>query len=138
MNLGALKQQVAESVTEHSKLQNLDGFYYNVGVALAIGFASAAPFFVDHFPLAAKILSASAAFIITIDRALHFGERWIYHRQMRHEYLLILARIEMVENAGNQFSEDEAKKYFMLIFDDLFALRKRETSIPGVSAIKKD
>ena len=136
-DLNALKKQVAQSVQEHSRLQSVDSVYYNVGVVLAIGCASAAVILTDYNPMIAKILSAFTAVVIAIDRALHFGERWIYHRQMRHEYLLILARIDLVENMNEEFSQEEKKKYFLLIFDDLFALRRRESLVPGVTNIEK-
>jgi len=55
---------------------------------------------------------------------------------MRHEYLSILARIDLVENSSNDFNEEERKKYFLLIFDDFFALKRRESLIPGVTDSK--
>jgi hypothetical protein len=136
-DLKALKKQISTSVQEHSKLQTLDSVYYNASVVLAIACASAAGIFIDLYPLIAKILSAFTAIIVATDRALHFGERWIYHRQMRHEYLLILARIDELENMNDQFTEDEKKKYFLLIFDELLALKKKESTVPGVTSIEK-
>lgn len=135
-NFADLRRQVNESVSEHNRNQTLDGFLYNFFVIVAILCSSTASLLVSSCPTLAKILSLATAAFIGIDRALNWGARWIYHRQMRHEYLLILARIDLVENINDQFTDEERKKYFMMIFDDLFALRKKESLIPGVSEIK--
>lgn len=135
-NFVELRKQVNESISEHNGNQSLDGFLYNASVIAAILCSSIASLLVDTFPSWAKGLSLATAVIVAIDRTLNWGARWIYHRQMRHEYLLVLARIDLVENASDNFTEDEKKKYFMLVFDDLFALRKKESLIPGVSEIK--
>ena len=135
-NFADLRKQVNDSVSEHNSNQSLDGFLYNSSVILAIFFSSISSLLVDSYPIWAKVLSLSTAVVVAIDRALNWGARWIYHRQMRHEYLLILARIDLVENVNEQFNEEERKKYFMLIFDDLFTIRKKESLVPGVSEIK--
>lgn len=135
-NFSELRKQIEVSVSEHNSNQTLDGLLYNSSVIIAILCSSIASLLVESFPIWAKVLSLATAAIVAIDRALNWGARWIYHRQMRHEYLLILARIDLVENANAQFSDEERKKYFMLIFDDLFVLRKKESLIPGVSEIK--
>jgi hypothetical protein len=135
-NFEELRKQINDSVSEHNQNQSLDGFLYNSFVIAAILCSSIASLLVYSYPTWAKILSLATAAFIGIDRALNWGARWIYHRQMRHEYLLILARINLVENINEQFTEEERKKYFMMIFDDLFALRKKESLIPGVSEIK--
>lgn len=137
MELNELKEQVRESVNEHSSSQTIDGLWYNSSVIAAILSSSFATFLIDDCPFVAKILTALSAIIIAIDRSLNWGARWVYHRQMRHEYLLILARINLVENLGDNYSEDEKKKYFLLIFDDLFTIRKRESLIPGIGDAKK-
>lgn len=135
-NLADLKTQVNDSVAEHSRHQTWDSILYNGSVIIAIVASSAATFLIDDAPQIAKVLSAIAAIVIAIDRSLNWGARWIYQRQMRHEYLLILARINLVENIGANFTEEEKKKYFLLIFDDLIALRRRESMIPGSEGIK--
>ena len=131
-----LKNQITESVNEHNTLQSRDGFLYNGAVIIAILFASSATFLFDYCPLWAKSLSLLSAVIIAIDSSLNFGARWVYHRQMRHEYLIILARIDLIENSNQHFNEEEKKKYFLLVFDDLFALRKKESMIPGVGEVR--
>ena len=136
-NLEDVKKQIDESVTEHLKHQTWDSILYNGSVVVAIIASSSATFLIDDCPFVAKILSAIAAIVIAIDRALNLGARWIFQRQMRHEYLSILARINLVENIGEGFTEEEKKKYFLLIFDDLFALRRRESMIPGVAESKR-
>ena len=131
-----LKKQISDSVSEHDSNQTLDGFLYNTFVIAAILCSTVASLFIDKFALAAKILTLSAAALVAIDRALNWGARWIYHRNMRHEYLLILARINLIENSESHLSEEEKKKYFLLIFDDLFTLRRKESLIPGVTDVK--
>ena len=135
-NFQELKKQVNASVKEHSTHQLWDSILYNGSVIIAIVASAAATFLIDDTPYIAKILTALTAIVIAIDRSLNWGGRWIYQRQMRHEYLLILARISLVENIGAGFTEEERKKYFLLIFDDLFALQRRESMIPGSEGIK--
>ncbi|MDR6194570.1 hypothetical protein [Siphonobacter sp. SORGH_AS_0500] len=62
---------------------------------------------IDIFYL--KIISGIAAMLVAIDRALNWGARWIYHRQMRHEYLIILAEISFYGNMPENFNKEEKK-----------------------------
>lgn len=135
VNLEKLRVEVSKLVAEHETQQGFDAILYNGSVIFAIAFSSAATFLSEEWHFAAKILSALTAIIIAIDRSLAFGARWIYHRQMRHDYLAILDRITLAEAGNDLFDDSEKKKYFMLIFDDLFALRKRESVIPGAEGV---
>jgi hypothetical protein len=135
-NFKDLKNQIDNSVKEHKSNQDLDAWLYNTSIVMAVLCSSIASLLISSCPTAAKILTLSAAALVAIDRALNWGARWVYHRNMRHEYLLILARISLVENAEGHFTEEEKKKYFLLIFDDLFTLRKKESLIPGVTDVK--
>jgi hypothetical protein len=103
-------------------------------VVAAIVFTSTATLLPESFFTTGKILTGIAVIIITLDRSLNWGARWLYHRQLRHKYLNISARISFFENLDSVYSVDEKKKYFQLIYDDLFSLRREEFSVPGVQA----
>ncbi len=122
IDLKDLKRQIIESVKEHSTHQKWDSFLYNASVIIAIILSAGASFMVDYHQDLAKILSALAAIVIAIDRSLNWGARWIFQRQMRQAYLSILARIDLVENLGQGFTDEEKKRYFLSIFDELLAL----------------
>jgi len=65
------------------------------------------------YSMLSKIFTGVAAVVITLDRSLNWGGRWLYHRQMRHEYLNISARISLFENTTTEFSVKEKEKYFL-------------------------
>lgn len=107
-NFTELRKEINDSVAEHKKYGGWDGFIYNSTTILAIVMTSLAALLpIDIFYL--KIISGIAAMLIAIDRTLNWGARWIYHRQMRHEYLIILAKISFYENMPQNFTDEEKK-----------------------------
>ena len=130
-NFLELRKEINDSIAEHNKYGGWDGVIYNSTTILAIVMTSLAALLpIDVFYL--KIISGIAAMLIAVDRALNWGARWIYHRQMRHEYLIILAKISFYENMPKNFTEDEIKTYFMEIYTELYNTRRKEVSMPGV------
>src|ERR1044072_2707301 len=86
-----LRQNIQQQIAGHDKYETLDAICYNGLTVVAITLASAATFMPDHWPLAIKILSACSALLVAIERSLSLGGRWIYHKRLKHEYLVIEA-----------------------------------------------
>jgi hypothetical protein len=131
-NFSKLREEINVSVSEHNKFSGWDSTIYNATTILAIILTSAAALFPTADPYYLKIMSGIAAILIAIDRALNWGGRWIYNRQMRHEYLIILAKISFYENMPKNFTEEEIKMYYMEIYTELYNTRRKEVSMPGV------
>lgn len=127
-----LRDEITISAGEHSKYGGWDGIVYNSTTIVTIIMTSLAALLdVDVFYL--KIISGIAAILIAIDRVLNWGARWVYHRQMRHEYLIILAKISFYENMPENFSDEEKKKYYEEIYTELYNIRRKEILMPGVN-----
>lgn len=136
-NFSDLKKEIKTSIDEHTKFAGWDGTIYNVTAVLAILLTSLAALLPSSIgTLYPKIISGIAAILITVDRALNWGGRWIYHRQMRHEYLNILAKISFYENMPKNFSEEEKKSHYLEIYTALYSTRQREDAMPGVKLSK--
>jgi hypothetical protein len=133
-NFLELRKEISESVKEHNKYGGWDGLIYNSTTVLAIVMTSLAALLPNLGVFYLKIISGIAAMLIAIDRALNWGARWIYHRQMRHEYLVILAKISFYENMPENFTDEEKKAHFMEIYTELYNTRRKEVSMPGVKA----
>ncbi|MDJ1473544.1 hypothetical protein [Xanthocytophaga flava] len=137
-NFDSLKEQIKESIQEHKYHQSLDAYTYNTSVLVAITATTVAtllPPTIDYIWFV-KILSGIAALLIALDRSLNWGARWLYHRTMRHEYLIIEAKISFYENITQDLSSEEKHKYYLEIYNDLYTLRRREAYVPGVKEIE--
>ena len=128
-----LKVNIKNSVDEHDKYGSWDGLVYNSTTILAVSLSSLAALLPIQ-ELYVKILAGISALLITVDKALNWGERWIYHRQMRHDYLIVLNKIDFYENLPSIFTDEERKVYFLEIYSDLYNIRRKEASMPGVKA----
>jgi hypothetical protein len=129
-NFDPIKDQIAKSIKEHNQTQTIDAILYNGAIILAIAATSSAAIFANCLK-PAKILSGIGALLIALERALSWGGRWRYERQMRNNYLIIQAKINFYENLPPTFSEDEKKKIYLEVYSDLYDLRKREADKPG-------
>lgn len=135
----SLKSQLRENVAEHKRYQGVDAMYYN-GITAVVLLATTAttliPIDTQWAPLL-KILTGLATFLIALERTLDFGARWRYHREMRHGYLAVLAKINFYENLPGEFGAEERKRYYAEIYADLFSLGRREGEIPGTGGIRE-
>lgn len=129
-NFDTIKKQISDSINEHNRTQTLDAILYNGAVFLAITATSSAAMFANNLGLA-KILSGIGALLVALERALSWGGRWRYERQMRNNYLVIQAKINFFENLPSTFSDEEKKKIFQEVYSELYDLRKREGDKPG-------
>ena len=129
-NFDTIKKQIADSINDHNRTQTLDAILYNGAIFLAITSTSSAAMFAENLHLV-KILSGIGALLIALERALSWGGRWRYERQMRNNYLIIQAKINFFENLPPSFSDEEKKKIFQEVYADLYELRKLEGNKPG-------
>ncbi|WDU63866.1 hypothetical protein LRS56_04855 [Pseudomonas poae] len=75
----------------------------------------------------APICAAIAGLFVASERALGFGARWRYHREMRFSYESIIDMLGFYP----YLPEDERPKYLRDIFAALYAVRSRESAIPN-------
>ncbi len=122
-------QSIKKSVDEHDP--KLDSALYNGGTVLALAASIGATSFVwtDDYGWVPRLLAGVAAFLIGIERALGFGQRWRYHRTMRATYETILLRLEALPDDAPDRADRLAK-----ILDDLDAVRRAD-EIPTGSGI---
>ena len=65
-----------------------------------------------------------------MERALGFGSRWRYHREMYYSYDAIIDMLEFCPVVP----EAEQPKYVRDIFTALYAVRSRESAIPNAGS----
>jgi hypothetical protein len=138
-NFESLKKYVDDGVKEHDHYQSQNAYLYNYLIVIAIICTSSAailPLNPDDTWIT-KLLAGVGAIIISLDRALNFGSRWVYHRQMRHGYLSIAAKISFYENLPLGYSEEEKKKIFQEIYQGYYLMKQKEAEIPGINFEKK-
>lgn len=135
-----LKAQIEKSVSEHNKYQAFDGLGYNgitIVVLLATTTATIIPTEWLWFGISrVKVLTGVATFLVALERTLNLGARWRYHREMRHGYLAVLAKINFYQNMPDGYDVETKKRYFQEIYSDLDLLRDHEHGIPGIGQIE--
>jgi hypothetical protein len=78
----------------------------------------------------APLCSGIAGFWIAAERALGFGARWRYHREMKSGYEAIIDMLDFYQG----LPASEQPKYARDIFTALYALRSRESAIPNAGS----
>ena len=125
-----IKTRLKECINEHSP--TLDAILFN-GSTVVVLFLTAATSVVSG--LGATVvaswvpatLSALAGILVAAERALGFGARWRYHREMRSSYEAISDMIDFYP----ALPEEEKPKYLKDIFTALYAVRGKESAIPN-------
>ncbi len=79
------------------------------------------------FTWAAPLCSGLAGLFVAMERALGFGARWRYHREMRFAYESIIDMLDFFP----VIPASERPKYIRDIFAALYAVRSRESAIPN-------
>jgi hypothetical protein len=133
-----MKGRIKESIKEHDRELVRDSYVYHISLFIAFAFSGAAavmPATEDYIWLT-KILSAIAAFVIALDRAANWAGRWVYHREMKSEYLILEAKIHFFDNICESLPDTEREKYRNELYSDLYAIRRKEIQIPGVNSVK--
>jgi hypothetical protein len=128
----AIIQRVQQGVREHSP--TADSVFYNGGTVVVLAATSAAAFLgpvdLKSWEWVPAVLSGLAAFLVGLERALNFGERWRHQLAMRAGYEHILDQIDFLKMAEG-LPEDERDRYQSDILSDLRAMRAREGLVPG-------
>jgi hypothetical protein len=100
---------------------------WTIGVLLLTAAATFIPSIKNAPVYLAPICSGIAGFWIAAERALGFGARWRYHREMMSGYEGILDMLDFYQGLPTS----EQPKYARDIFTALHALRSRESAIPN-------
>ena len=129
----SLRKRLQIAVAQHDGWA--DPIMFNGGtivVMVLTGLATLLPTLVpkDAFPWAAPLCAAMAGLLVAMERALGFGARWRYHREMRSSYESIVDMLEFYPI----LPLSERPKYARDIFAALYAVRSRESAIPNAGA----
>lgn len=129
-----IKARLERAVQEHSP--SLDAWAFNGGTLLTLVFTAAAALFSsqtfgESLTYVGAILSSLAGVLVAAERALAFGARWRFHHEMRSGYRSI---IDMIDFAALLPEGAEKNKYTKDIWTALYALRSRESAIPGTGS----
>jgi len=126
-----IKGRLQKAIEEHSP--SLDAWCFNGGTLLTLTLTAAAALFSsktfgDSLTYIGAIFSSIAGVLVAAERALAFGARWRFHHEMRSGYRSI---VDMIDFAALLPSGPEKEKYTRDIWAALYALRSRESAIPG-------
>jgi hypothetical protein len=125
-----MKHRLEEAALEH---KTHDSWMFNGGTMLTIALTATASLvsssvFGNDTAWLGAVFSALTGVMIAAERALAFGARWRFHHEMRSGYLQV---VDMVDFACLLPSGRERDKYLKDIWTALYALRSRESAIPG-------
>lgn len=129
-----IKRQLREAADSHPI--RTDSALYNGGTAavlLATAIATFLPtdFDPDWLP---RALTGFAAFWIGLERALGFGARWRYHREMRASYRGLMQTIDFYLATKDELPVEESQQLRRDILEKMALLQHREGGIPGTDA----
>ena len=134
--LESLEAKIDASIKEHNKYGTLDGWIYNGSTIVAIILSSVASFFADELEGYLKLLTGVTAIIIALDRSLNWGKRWLFHRQMKNEYLIIKAKISFYQGMPEGLKAEDDFEAYKDIYNHTYRVRLQEVKMPGVGEIK--
>jgi hypothetical protein len=131
--LDRLATRLAQARDAHD--QSLDAWLFNGSTALVLTLTAAAAFVPslnihEGLKWIAPLCAAVSGVLVATERALGFGARWRYHRDMYYGYSAILDMFEFYP----AIPPSEQSKYGRDIFNALYALRSRESAIPNAGA----
>ncbi|MFS2069795.1 hypothetical protein ACEN9D_13610 [Pseudomonas sp. CT11-2] len=123
-------QQLKVRLTDAAKLHDVlaDPIMFNGGTILVLLLTTLATLLpATNFTWVAPLCSALAGLFVAMERALGFGARWRYHREMRFAYESIIDMLDFLP----VIPASERPKYIRDIFTALYAVRSRESAIPN-------
>lgn len=128
--ISRLKGRLEVAVEQHDSWA--DPILFNGGTILVLLLTAMATLLPSSLPKnayewAAPVCSALAGLFVAMERALGFGARWRYHREMRSAYESIIDMLEFFPILPSL----ERPKYARDIFVALYAVRSRESAIPN-------
>jgi hypothetical protein len=114
LDVGSLKKLLRQRSDEHDRNGRIDSALYNGGTVIVLAATVIAALWLKEDPSWwPKILSALAAFLVSMERALKFGERWRFHGARINAYGLLLAKLE----TGLPMTADEIRVELEKIFE---------------------
>lgn len=131
--LRSLQGRLAAAGKEHSTWW--DSFLYNGGTFAVLAATTAATFLPAEptsWPWLPKALTGFATFWIALERALSFGSRWRFHRELRRCYQSLVDRIDLYLATRSLVPAEEQQRQLREIWDELRNLQQREGHIPGL------
>ncbi|WP_445577854.1 hypothetical protein GKKCFE_11490 [Pseudomonas sp. E141] len=123
-------KQLTARLKDASSLHNVwaDPILFNGGTILVLLLTTLATLLpTSAYGWAAPLCSALAGLFVAMERALGFGARWRYHREMRFSYESIIDMLDFFP----AIPLSERPKYIRDIFAALYAARSRESAIPN-------
>jgi hypothetical protein len=125
-----LRARLQKSVADHDGWA--DPIAFNGGTILVLALTALATVLPSAIPdgtlkWAAPVCSALAGLFVAMERALGFGARWRYHREMKSAYESIVDMLEFFPI----LPAAERPKYARDIYTSLYAVRSRESAIPN-------
>lgn len=128
--ISRLKGRLEVAVEQHDSWA--DPILFNGGTILVLLLTAMATLLPSSLPKdayvwAAPVCSALAGLFVAMERALGFGARWRYHREMKSAYESIIDMLEFFPILPSP----ERPKYARDIFVALYAVRSRESAIPN-------
>ena len=128
--ISTLRERLTAAVAQHDGWA--DPLMFNGGTILVLiltGLATLLPSVVEKgsFAWAAPMCAALAGLFVAMERALGFGARWRFHREMKSAYESIVDMLEFYPI----LPASERPKYARDIFTSLYAVRSRESAIPN-------
>jgi hypothetical protein len=125
-----LKDRLEKAAKAHDV--PIDPWMFNGGTILVLALTALATFLptalsAGQATWAAPLCSAIAGLFIAMERALGFGARWRFHKEMENAYVAILDMLDFYP----LLPESEKPKYARDIFGALYAVRSRESAIPN-------
>jgi hypothetical protein len=125
-DLTSLKETIEVLLREHRPQG--DSFFFNGGTVLALAATIGATSlsWTGNLVWLPRALSALAAFLIGLERALSFGERWRYHLRYQASYRSLKMRVALAEALTGPPRDAMLSK----VVDDLEALLKSEGNVP--------
>lgn len=120
--------ELKSAVNKHGRDSVGDSIQYNGATVLALAATTAATILPEGYSTLTRILTGLATFLIAIIRALNFGMRWRFHKEMKSKYQNLLDAATLVPS----FPEDKQLKAVQAIHSRLSALRVLEGAMPGM------
>lgn len=126
-SLTKIGDRLEQSIKEHNTLW--DGFWYTAATVIPLVLSTYSSIAANYpkYSVWVSIASATAALFIALERALGFGARWRYHREMKGGYRNLQDGISYVE----VLPDDRKQSFLNDWWARLVALRAREGHLPN-------
>ncbi|MET0552934.1 MAG: hypothetical protein ABW221_07850 [Vicinamibacteria bacterium] len=124
-----IRARLVAAIGEHDV--PIDPWMFNGGTVVVLILSAAAAFLPSlggQAPVfAAPLCSAFAGLVVAMERALGFGARWRFHREMRSAYENVLDMLDFLPVVPRP----ERPKYTRDMLAALYSARAREAAIPN-------